>query len=212
MNFVDRSQREQSLADAARRVDGCRRCEIGSSRRHSVYGEGDPNARLMIVGEGPGQTEDASGRPFIGRAGQLLEKMLGAIALARQDVYICNTVKCRPTMPGVRGLCNRAPLPDEMTNCRPYLDEQIAIIRPMVLLALGAPAAKSFLGKGFLIGKQRGTWFSGPLGIPLMVTFHPAYLLRQTGGNFEAVKALVWGDLQAVRSKLDPLAFGQGGA
>ena len=194
------------------RVDRCRLCEIGSSRRNSVYGEGDPKASLMIVGEGPGQTEDAQGRPFIGRAGQLLEKMLGAIALRREDVYICNTVKCRPTEPGARGLRNRAPLPAEMAHCRPFLDEQIAIIRPSVLLALGVPAAKAFLGKDFLIGKQRGIWFAGPQGIPLMVTFHPAYLLRQTGGNFEAVTALVGDDLQAVRSKLEASGFGQVGA
>ncbi len=122
MNRDDRAQREQDLRDAALRVECCRFCEIGSTRRNSVYGEGDPNAQLMIVGEGPGQTEDAQGRPFIGRAGQLLEKMLGAIGLRREDVYICNTVKCRPTEPGPRGLRNRAPLPAEMANCRPFLD------------------------------------------------------------------------------------------
>lgn len=199
----ERARRERLLAKAAGVAGACRKCAIGSQRRNNVYGEGDPCARLMIVGEGPGETEDMLGRPFVGRAGQLLEKMLAAIGLAREDVYICNTVKCRPTEPGPRGPKNRAPEPVEMENCRPYLDEQIDIIAPAALLALGAPAAKSFLGRDFQITKMRGRWYEGPLGIPLMVTFHPAYVLRQTGGEMTAVKRLVWADLKAVRTKLD---------
>lgn len=186
-------------------ADTCRKCAIGSQRRNNVYGEGDPCARLMVVGEGPGETEDLLGRPFVGRAGQLLDKMLAAIGLAREDVYICNTVKCRPTLPGPRGPRNRAPEPDEMANCRPFLDEQIDIVAPDVLLALGAPAAKSFLGRDFQITKMRGRWYAGPNGVALMVTFHPAYILRQTGGEIEAVKRMVWSDLKAVRAKLDEL-------
>jgi len=158
----------------------------------------------MIVGEGPGATEDACGRPFVGRAGQLLEKMLEGIGLTRQDAYICNTVKCRPTLPGPRGPKE----PDEMSNCRPFLDEQIAIVRPAVILALGAPAAKSFLGRDFQITKMRGRWFEGPLGAALMASFHPAYVLRQTGGELEAVKRLVWNDLKAVRQRLAELGGG----
>ena len=199
----ERARRERLLAKSAGTAAACRKCAIGSQRRNNVYGEGDPCARLMVVGEGPGETEDLLGRPFVGRAGQLLDKMLGAIGLAREDVYICNTVKCRPTEPGPRGPKNRAPEPVEMENCRPYLDEQIDIIRPAVMLALGAPAAKSFLGRDFQITKMRGRWYEGPLGIPLMVTFHPAYVLRQTGGEMTAVKRLVWADLKAVRAKLD---------
>lgn len=202
MSLEERARRER-LLDRARSVAGaCRKCAIGSERRNNVYGEGDPCAGLMLVGEGPGDTEDRTGLPFVGRSGELLEKMLGAIGLAREDVYICNTVKCRPTSPSPRGPANRAPLPEEMANCRPYLDEQIDIIRPRVILALGAPAAKSFLGKDFQISKQRGRWYRGPLDIPLMATFHPAYLLRQTGGELEAVKRLVWADLKAVRDRL----------
>ena len=155
----------------------------------------------MVVGEGPGETEDSLGRPFVGRAGQLLDRMLAAIDLAREDVYICNTVKCRPTLAAPNGLRNRAPEPDEMANCRPFLDEQIEIVAPRVLLALGAPAAKSFLGRDFQITKMRGRWYAGPFGIPLMVTFHPAYILRQTGGEIGAVKRIVWHDLKEVRGK-----------
>ncbi len=199
----ERARRARLLAHGAGVAAACRKCAIGYERRNTVYGEGDPCAALMVIGEGPGETEDMLGRPFVGRAGALLDKMLGAIGLAREDVYIANTVKCRPTMPGLRGPKNRAPDPAEMANCRSFLDEQIEIIRPRTILALGAPAAKSFLGRDFQITKMRGRWYEGPQGIPLMVTFHPAYLLRQTGGELTAVKRLVWNDLKAVRSKLD---------
>jgi uracil-DNA glycosylase len=203
VSLEERARRERLLAAGAKAADLCRKCAIGSQRRNNVYGEGDPSARLMLIGEGPGETEDLMGRPFIGRAGQLLDKMIGAIGLAREEVYICNTVKCRPTLPGTRGPRNRAPEPDEMANCRPFLDEQIDIIRPHVILALGAPAAKSFLGRDFQITKMRGRWYEGPHGIALMATFHPAYVLRQTGGELEGVKRMVWADLKAVRAKLD---------
>ena len=210
MILEERARRERALQAAAARASACRACAIGAQRRNNVYGEGDPLADLMLIGEGPGETEDRLGRPFVGRAGELLEKMLGAIGLAREDVYIANTVKCRPTLQGERGLKNRAPVPAEMANCRPFLDEQIEIIRPRVLLALGAPAAKSFLGPNYAITKQRGRWERGPLDIPLLVTFHPAYVLRQTGGELTAVKRLVWDDLKAVRARIDELAAQSG--
>lgn len=199
----DRADNVAQLADAAARCGACTACEIGRTRTNSVYGEGNPVAQLMVVGEGPGETEDRLGRPFVGRAGELLDKMLLAIDLPREDVYICNTVKCRPTQDFGTRLGNRAPTPDEMRNCRHFLDEQIAIIRPRVILALGAPAAKSFMGERFSITKQRGQWADGPLGIPVIATFHPAYILRQTGGAMNEVKRLVWNDLKAVRDRLN---------
>jgi uracil-DNA glycosylase len=200
---AERSRRAELLAQASSLAAACRQCAIGYERRNNVYGEGDPCARLMVVGEGPGETEDQLGRPFVGRAGQLLDRMLAAIDLPRESVYICNTVKCRPTLPGPNGPRNRAPDAPEMENCRPFLDEQIAIVAPQVILALGSPAAKSFLGRDFQITRMRGRWYIGPRDTPLMVTFHPAYILRQTGGEIEAVKRLVWADLKAVRAKLD---------
>jgi uracil-DNA glycosylase family 4 len=203
VSLVERARRARAIEAAAAVVEACRRCAIGSTRTHSVYGEGDPCAALMVIGEGPGETEDKLGRPFVGRAGELLDKMLGAIDLAREDVFICNTVKCRPTLDDGRRLRNRAPEPEEMKNCRPYLDLQIDIIGPRVLLALGAPAAKSFMGEKFSITRQRGQWFVGPNEIPTIATFHPAYILRQTGGELNAMKRLVFADLKAVRAKLD---------
>lgn len=202
MSLAERTRRLHELDRMAAVVAACRKCEIGATRRNSVFGEGDPCAALMVVGEGPGETEDKLGRPFVGRAGELLDKMLLAIGLPREDVYICNTVKCRPTIDVGHRLANRAPTPDEMRNCRPYLDDQITLLRPRVILALGAPAAKSFLGERFSITKQRGHWHDGPLGIPLIATFHPAYVLRQTGGAMTEVKRLVWNDLKQVRDRL----------
>lgn len=202
MSLAERARKERELDQVAAIVERCRKCEIGGTRRNAVPGEGDPNAALLVVGEGPGETEDKLGRPFVGRAGELLERMLGAIGLAREDVFICNTVKCRPTQPTGTRLANRAPTPDELHNCRPYLDDQIAIVRPRVILALGAPAAKTFMGERFSISRQRGQWHDGPLGIPVIATFHPAYILRQTGGEMNGVKRLVWEDLKAVRDRL----------
>lgn len=203
MAETERGSREARLAQASTVAGACRKCAIGYERRNNVYGEGDPCARLMVVGEGPGETEDQLGRPFVGKAGQLLDRMLAGIGLARGDVYICNTVKCRPTVPGPNGPRNRPPDPEEMENCRPFLDEQIEIISPAIILALGSPAAKSFLGRDFQITRMRGRWYVGPRDIPIMVTFHPAYILRQTGGEIEGVKRLVWADLKAIRAKLD---------
>jgi DNA polymerase len=198
-----RARRQERLTLAAVAADACRKCAIGYERQNNVYGEGNACAQLMVVGEGPGETEDQLGRPFVGRAGQLLDRMLAAIGLARSEVYICNTVKCRATVAGPNGPRNRAPDQLEMDNCRPFLDEQIEIVAPKVILALGAPAAKSFVGRDFQITRMRGRWYIGPRDTPLMVTFHPAYILRQTGGEIEAVKRLVWADLKAVRAKLD---------
>jgi len=203
MSLAERARRGRAIEAAAAIVEACRKCGIGSTRTQSVYGEGDPCAAVMVVGEGPGETEDKLGRPFVGRAGELLDKMLAAIDLAREDVFICNTVKCRPTLDDGGRLRNRAPDPQEMKNCRPYLDLQIEIVRPRIILALGAPAAKSFMGETFSITRQRGQWFVGPNGTPTIATFHPAYILRQTGGELTAMKRLVYADLKAVRTKLD---------
>jgi uracil-DNA glycosylase family 4 len=202
VSLQERARRQRELDRIAAVVAQCRKCEIGATRRNAVFGEGDPCAVLMVVGEGPGETEDKLGRPFVGRAGELLDRMLLSIDLPREDVFICNTVKCRPTLDTGSRLANRPPTPDEMRNCRPYLDEQIGIVRPRVILALGAPAAKSFMGEKFSITKQRGQWFDSPQGIPIIATFHPAYILRQTGGAMSEVKKLVWADLKAVRARL----------
>ncbi len=186
-----------ALAEVRAQAERCRRCAIGSTRTKSVCGVGDPNARLMIVGEGPGENEDLQGEPFVGRAGELLNKMLAAIGLRREDVFITNTIKCRASTEEYGRVTNRVPMQEEISNCREYLDREIAIVQPKVILALGAPAAKSFLGPGFGITRQRGIWFAGPGGTDLIVTFHPAYVLRNP-----AAKGDVWNDLKKVMAVL----------
>jgi len=200
---MDLAERRAALEQLHVVVDACRRCPIGSTRTKVVCGVGDPASPLVIVGEGPGESEDLQGEPFVGRAGELLTKMLGAIGLRRADVFITNTIKCRASEFVGGRTVNRAPLQEEMANCREYLDRELEVLRPRIILALGAPAAKSFLGPGFSITRQRGVWYHGPFGADLMATYHPAYILRLTGGNMTAVKKLVWSDLQAVRAKLD---------
>ncbi len=177
------------LAALAALVRDCRNCVLCERRRHTVFGEGNPAAELMFVGEGPGADEDATGRPFVGAAGQLLDKMIAAMTFRREDVYIANVVKCRPPE-------NRAPLPDEMGVCLPYLRRQIELIKPKVIVALGGTAMTGLLGVPVSITRMRGQW-TAYQGIPLMPTFHPAYLLRR-----EEAKRDVWSDLQQVMKAL----------
>ena len=179
------------LAAIRERIGDCRRCKLCEARTHIVFGVGDPHARLMFVGEGPGADEDARGEPFVGRAGQKLNEMIRSIGLAREQVYIANVVKCRP--PG-----NRDPEPDEVATCSPFLFAQIEAIAPTVIVALGSPATKTLLGTRAGITALRGKWGSFR-GIPVMPTFHPAYLLRAyTVEN----RKLVFEDLKAARAKL----------
>ena len=171
---------------------GCSHCGH-QTRVNIVFGEGNPDAELMFVGEGPGAEEDRLGRPFVGRSGQLLDKEILAMGFKREDVYIANIVKTRP--PG-----NRVPTYDEAKACKPFLDEQIAIIQPKVIVTLGATAAKYLLDRiDLAITKERGKWKTYQ-GIAVMPTFHPAYLLRQV--NRQA-HAQVWQDLKSVLTKLD---------
>ncbi len=180
----------QSLEAVAGLISGCTRCPLCEGRTQTVPGEGNPTATLMCVGEGPGQKEDESGRPFVGAAGQLLDQILGAIDCPRTSVYIANIVKCRPPK-------NRKPLPDEATACLPYLHRQIALVRPKVLLALGGTAAEWLLGTRQSLGSLRGRVHRFA-GIPLVVTYHPAALLRNPNW-----KKPTWDDVRIARQLLD---------
>lgn len=181
--------RAAALGAMAEVVAACRRCRLCEGRQKTVFGSGDPNAELMFIGEGPGAEEDRQGLPFVGRAGELLTRIIEAIGMTRDQVYIANIVKCRP--PG-----NRDPQPDEVAACRPYLERQIALVRPRLLVALGRIAAQTLLGNDLPIGRMRGQWFE-VLGVPLMVTYHPAALLRNP-----ALKRPTWEDMQQVRDRL----------
>ena len=175
----------QSLEQIRQELGDCRRCKLCSGRTHIVFGVGNPHAELVFVGEGPGAEEDAQGIPFVGKAGQLLTKMIEAMGFAREDVYICNVVKCRP--PG-----NRNPEPDEIAACEPFLRAQLGAISPKAVVALGKFAAQTLLRDDTPISRLRGKWREY-CGIKLMPTFHPAYLLRNP-----AEKRNAWADLQQV--------------
>jgi DNA polymerase len=182
-------QRLEILANAAAAASACVACRLAQGRNSVVFGAGNPQAALMFIGEGPGAEEDRQGLPFVGRAGELLTKIIEAIEMRRDEVYIGNIVKCRP--PG-----NRDPEADEIAACSGFLRRQIEAVRPRVLVLLGRIAAHALLGDGTPISKLRGHWYTVQ-GIPTMVTFHPAALLRNP-----SLKRPVWEDMQQVRDRL----------
>jgi uracil-DNA glycosylase family 4 len=188
--IVPASQRAAALAAVRAEIGDCTRCPLAYAGRHTiVFADGDANARLMFIGEGPGADEDASGIPFVGKAGQLLNNMIGAMGLKREEVYIANIVKCRP--PG-----NRAPEPVEANTCTQFLVKQIDIVRPQVIVALGATAATYVLGVKQSLGSLRGRWHASR-GAKVAVTYHPAFLLRDPRQKGEA-----WKDLQMVMAEM----------
>ncbi len=184
-----RAPKKDSLEQIRAELGDCRRCPLCRERTHIVFGEGDPAARLVFVGEGPGLEEDRSGRPFVGAAGELLDRMIQAMKLSRAQVYICNIVKCRP--PG-----NRNPETEEIAACRPFLERQLKVLRPEVICALGKVAAHCLLDSAAPISRLRGR-FHDYRGIKVMPTFHPAYLLR----NPEDKRA-VWEDMKKIMAML----------
>ncbi len=185
-----KTQKIKLLEELKNELLTCHKCPLGKTRTNLVFGVGDPAARLMFAGEAPGRDEDMQGEPFVGRAGQLLTKIIEAIGMKRSDVYIANVLKCRP--PG-----NRNPLPEEIVLCMPYLIKQIEIIQPKVLCALGTFAAQTLLNTTAPVGTLRGK-FHDYKGIPMMVTYHPAYLLRNPND-----KVKVWDDMKKVRDFLN---------
>lgn len=186
---VDAVRAAEAVGQIREEIGDCTRCKLHATRSNIVYGVGDPGAELMFVGEAPGRDEDQQGVPFVGRAGQLLTKIIEAIDLRREDVYIANVIKCRPPK-------NRNPEPDEIETCQPYLFGQIDAIQPKVIVALGAFAVKTLLQSDESISKLRGRTFDYR-GAKLIPTFHPAYLLRSPDK-----KADVWEDMKKVRSLL----------
>ncbi len=190
--------RPERLAQLASITAVCQKCpHLASSRTKVVFGVGNPDAELMFVGEAPGADEDASGEPFVGRAGQLLTKIIEVMGYQRGDVYISNILKCRPDTPGQTS-GNRPPRPEEMSTCLPYLVEQIDIIRPKVIVGLGSTAARGLLGVGGTMGAIRGKWHDFR-GTPVMMTYHPSFLLRPTGA---AHKRTTWEDMLLVKERM----------
>lgn len=190
-------KRRRLVALDENEVRGCTKCRLCETRNQTVFGEGSPDARIFFIGEGPGAKEDASGRPFVGPAGDLLNKMIAGMGLKREDVYIGNVVKCRAFIPGPPPK-DRAPAPDEVATCTPYLQRQLEIIRPEVIVTLGLPASRYMLQSSESMGRLRGRWHAWR-GIKLMPTYHPAYVLR----NYtDETRAAVWSDLKQVMAEL----------
>jgi uracil-DNA glycosylase len=191
-------EKQQLLNEIEQQVRQCRRCGLCQGRSNVVFGEGSPDAQVVFVGEAPGEEEDRQGRPFVGRAGELLTRQINAMGLQRSEIYIANVCKCRP--PG-----NRTPLADEVEHCREHLMQQLRIIRPRVIITLGNPATHALLNTTIGITRLRGQWQKMPetdpelAGIKVMPTFHPAYLLR---AYTEDNRRKVWSDLQAVMQEL----------
>lgn len=187
-------QPAEALRQQEAALQDCQRCPLGAGRRTVVFGSGNPTAGIMVIGEGPGADEDAQGLPFVGRAGQLLTRMLASVQLERDEVYITNTVKCRP--PG-----NRNPESEEIAACAPFLQAQLGVIRPQVVIALGSVATKALLGTKEGIGKLRGQCHSFA-GAVLVPTFHPAFLLRSPGPEY---RRMAWEDLKLAKREYERL-------
>ena len=190
----------EQLESVRQKCAACQKCALCQTRTKSVFSGGVPNHKLMLIGEAPGFFEDQQGEPFVGKAGQLLDKIFESVGLSRQkDIYICNTIKCRPPN-------NRDPLPEEKAACREYLDAQLDILRPKIILLCGKVALKSFIDTDLGITKVRGQWFDGPNGAKMMPNFHPSYLLRNAQKTPGSPKWLMWQDIQEIKRMYDSLS------
>ncbi len=177
----------------------CQKCGLCKTRHNIVFSGGVPNSKLMLIGEAPGYYEDMQGEPFVGKAGQLLDKIFASVGLSRQkDVYICNTLKCRPPD-------NRDPLPEEKAACKEYLDAQIEILKPRIILLCGRVAVASLMDTTLGITKLRGKWFEGPYFSKMMPIFHPSYLLRNDSREKGSPKWLMWQDIQEIKRVYDQM-------
>ena len=179
--------------------ENCQKCALGATRTKLVFSSGVPNNKLVLVGEAPGYWEDQKGEPFVGKAGQLLDKIFESVGLSRKEhVYICNTIKCRPPE-------NRDPVPEEKAACKEYLDAQLEILKPRIILICGRVALNTFLPDKGGITKVRGQWFDGPNGAKMMPIFHPSYLLRNDSREKGSPKWLMWQDIKEIKRVYDSL-------
>lgn len=190
---------ESDLEEVKQLCELCNNCSLAQSRTNIVFSDGVPNSKLMLIGEAPGYNEDKQGKPFVGKAGQLLDKIFESVGLSRKEnIYICNTIKCRPPE-------NRDPLPEEKEACRAFLDAQIEILKPRIILLCGKVALNSMLNTTIGITRVRGKWFEGPYGSKMMPIFHPSYLLRNDSHEKGSPKWLMWQDIQEVKKAYDEL-------
>lgn len=196
------SEIEQQMEELKEKAATCQACELCETRTNVVFGEGNPNTPLVLVGEGPGANEDATGRPFVGRAGQLLDQVLRENGITREHVYICNVLKCRASIIENGSVRNRPPRISEVNACLPWLRQQLEIIEPLVILCLGGPAANVIIHKDFRMTKERGIWFETPYARYATAALHPAYILRQDAETFQMARASLVADIGAARQKV----------
>ena len=190
---------EEDLEEVKTLCELCDKCSLAKSRTNIVFSGGMPNSKLMLIGEAPGYYEDQQGEPFVGKAGQLLDRIFASVGLSRKkDVYICNTLKCRPPN-------NRDPYPEEKEACRAFLDAQIEILKPRIILLCGKVALSSMLNTTTGISRVRGQWFDGPFDSKMMPIFHPSYLLRNDSREKGSPKWLMWQDIQEIKRAYDAL-------
>jgi DNA polymerase len=191
--------RFESLAQAEQNASSCIECGLCKSRTHVVFARGNPEAKLMLIGDAPGNNDDSSGKPFTGRAGHLLDKILESVNIdLEKDIYLCNIVKCQPPQ-------NRLPARDEIKSCRPYIDAQLEFVKPKLILLAGSTAMQAILQVKEPISRVRGKWFNFENGAKVMAVFHPSYLLRNDSKEVGSPKWLMWQDIKAVRLALDDL-------
>ncbi len=195
-------ERLERIADLARRASVCTACDLSKTRTNVVFGEGNPNSPLMLIGEGPGQNEDATGRPFVGRSGQLLDDCLRGNGITRKHIYICNVVRCRACVIEAGRAQNRLPTPEEIAACAPWLADTIALIRPLVILCIGAPAANAIIHRNFRMLQERGKWFPSRYARYASAALHPAYILRQEGDAYRASRQSLVDDIAGARRKV----------
>lgn len=180
----------------------CTKCELADTRKNVVFGEGNPESPLVIIGEGPGANEDATGRPFVGRAGALLDECLAACKMDRRHVWICNVLKCRACIMENGRTRNRPPSTEEISVCTSWLEQQIAVIQPLVILSLGAPSAKFVIKKDFKMTQERGIIFPTKYAKYAVAALHPAYILRQAGETYDGGKSLLIADIDLARRQV----------
>jgi DNA polymerase len=196
------ASKTERLAVVAARAATCVACDLAKTRTNVVFGEGNPEAPLMLIGEGPGQNEDATGRPFVGRSGVLLDQCLRENGITRKHIYLCNVVRCRACILEAGRLKNRPPTPEETKACSSWLEQTIEIVQPLVILCLGAPSASAIIHKGFKMMQERGQWFESKYTRYAMAALHPAYILRLQGEAYEAARRSLVGDIASARQKV----------
>ncbi len=198
----DTRPKTERLAELAEQAKSCSACSLSRTRANVVFGMGNPEAPLVIIGEGPGQNEDSTGLPFVGRSGLFLDECLKACGITRKHIYICNVIRCRACAYEAGRLQNRPPTADEVKACQPWLEQTLQIIQPLVILCLGSPSANAIIHRNFRITQERGAWYASKYAPHAIASWHPAYILRLEGAAYNVAKEELVNDIEAARKRV----------